>query len=247
MEYQSNKTTNLNFRSLTIEVDSHARDLASLVQQRVKRTTAVTGVCKPGAKLLAVTSGAPPPPGSYYVLLAGTNDITAGKSENLFRNLKQHGLTEHHPVNQQTNLVNSYIVELCYIYEELHLLDFNTIKRRWFNGHGMHLRAAEKRLLAELIHQNLVKIDPPVSKAKEMPPPPTLLKPEEPRELPFDTYAEAIKSSHIKPANGHSQCPLQSLRLQLDANCTDDSNIENHVFRASTSSQQTKLTDPNLK
>ncbi|KAG8335205.1 hypothetical protein J6590_073976 [Homalodisca vitripennis] len=159
MEYQSNKTTNLNFRSLTIEFDSHARDLASLVQQRVKSTTA----------------------------------------------------------------------------------------RRWVTGHGMHLRAAEKRLLAELIHQNLVNIDPPVSTEKEMPPPPALLKPEEPRELPFDTYAEAIKSSHIKPANGHSQCSLQSLRLQPDANCTDVSNIKNHVFRASTSSQQTKLTDPNLK
>ncbi|KAG8334550.1 hypothetical protein J6590_087750 [Homalodisca vitripennis] len=71
----------------------------------------------------------------------------------------------------------------------------------------------------------------------------------EPREVSFDTYAEAIKYSLIKPTNGHSQYPLQSSRLQPDANCTDGqlrtsnvSNIENHVFRASTFSQQTKLT-----
>ncbi|KAG8241827.1 hypothetical protein J6590_077958 [Homalodisca vitripennis] len=44
-------------RSVTIEGDNHARDLISLVQQRVSRTTAVTGFCKPWTKLLAVTSG----------------------------------------------------------------------------------------------------------------------------------------------------------------------------------------------
>ncbi|KAG8308861.1 hypothetical protein J6590_099312 [Homalodisca vitripennis] len=144
------------------------------LRQRVRRTTAVTGFCKPGAKLLAVTSGAP---GSCYVLLAGTNDIAAGESENLFRDLEQyistrigsarvilatvphrHDLPEHDPVNQQINLVNSYIEEVCYRYGELHLLDFNTIKRRWFTRHGMHLRAAGKRLLGELILQR--SIDP---------------------------------------------------------------------------------------
>ncbi|KAG8252692.1 hypothetical protein J6590_051141 [Homalodisca vitripennis] len=253
-----------------------ARSQYRTLQQGVRRTTAVTGFSKPEAKLLAVTSGG----------LTATRELVcpAGRHQRHscrrvrkpLPDLEQcistrigsarvilatvplrHDLPEHHPVNQQTNFVNSYIEELCYRYEELNLLDLNTIKKRWFTGHGMHLRAAGKRLLAELILQHLVKIDPPGSTAKEMPPPPASPKPAEPRELPFDTYAEAIKSSPIKPANGHSQCPLQSSRLQSDINCTDGHlrtsnvyNIENHVFRASTSNQQTKLTkliDPKIK
>ncbi|KAG8289631.1 hypothetical protein J6590_100527 [Homalodisca vitripennis] len=60
--------------------------MAGLVQQRGDMSTRVSGTGRPGGKLLAVTAGRPPPPGSCCVLFAGTHDVAAGET---------HGILEH--------------------------------------------------------------------------------------------------------------------------------------------------------
>lgn len=75
--------------SIHIESDSHGRHVAGLLQCLVPSTTKVAGVCKPGAKLLDVTSGCPPPPGSCCIIIAGANDVTTGKQNNIFEHLEQ--------------------------------------------------------------------------------------------------------------------------------------------------------------
>ncbi|KAG8253048.1 hypothetical protein J6590_044042 [Homalodisca vitripennis] len=68
--------------------DSHVHHLIGLVRQRVSPSTRVGGTCRPGAKLLTVTDSSLPPPGSCYVLFAGTNDIAADKSYTIFEHLE---------------------------------------------------------------------------------------------------------------------------------------------------------------
>ncbi|KAG8271140.1 hypothetical protein J6590_069026 [Homalodisca vitripennis] len=45
-----------------VYIDGDARHLAGLVQQRVDLSTRVSSTCSPGAELLTVTAGRPPPP-----------------------------------------------------------------------------------------------------------------------------------------------------------------------------------------
>ncbi|KAG8260085.1 hypothetical protein J6590_104783 [Homalodisca vitripennis] len=230
----------LDFSSVVIEGDSHARGLAALLQQRVDRRTSVTGICKPGAKLGAVTSASPPPSRSCCVILAGTNDIAAGESQTIFRDLEQriltrtgpasvllatvphrHDLPARHPVNQQTRLVNNYMEELCVRHKRLHLLNFNSISRRWFTGHGMHLGPEGKCLLAELILDHLASLSArariglqpgvpptqpapssntlPATPAETPPPPPPLVSSPPPRVTCFqlDSYADVCLKDNI--------------------------------------------------
>lgn len=228
---QPSRTTS--FTSVVIEGDSHARGLAALVQRRLETATTVSGICKPGAKLGAVLTDAPPSPGSCCVLIAGTNDVAAGESRNIFRDLERrissrlsaasvllatlplrHDLPVEHPINQEVRLVNTYLEELCFRYGKVHLLDFNKISRRWFTKHGMHLRPAGKILLARLVHEGLVKLDRPSSPESSTNAPQTA-KAYDPRQcqlsstaacntpytLPFETYAEAVKSQQTVNTN----------------------------------------------
>ncbi|KAG8282685.1 hypothetical protein J6590_030405 [Homalodisca vitripennis] len=59
--------------------------MAGLVQQRGDLSTRVSGTGRPGAKLLAVTAGRPPPPGSCCVLFAGTHDVAAGETHGILK------------------------------------------------------------------------------------------------------------------------------------------------------------------
>ncbi|KAG8311296.1 hypothetical protein J6590_046756 [Homalodisca vitripennis] len=76
----STSTVPVAFRAVTIEGDSHACFMAGMVQSLVTARTAVLGVCKSGARLLGVVEGSHPPLGSCNVLIAGANDIRAGRS-----------------------------------------------------------------------------------------------------------------------------------------------------------------------
>ncbi|KAG8329462.1 hypothetical protein J6590_085278 [Homalodisca vitripennis] len=141
----------LSFRNIVIEGDSNTRFLARIVQRRVSSAAKVTGICKPGAKLLNVTSSSPSPPSSCFILLARTNDIAAGESHNIYNRQEErvtvrlssadvilamipylHDLLVSHPVNQLTILANYYIEELCVRHSNLKLLDINDIGRNWF-------------------------------------------------------------------------------------------------------------------
>ncbi|KAG8281105.1 hypothetical protein J6590_065690, partial [Homalodisca vitripennis] len=160
----------LPFPAVYIEGDSHVRHLIGLVRQRVSPSTRVGGTCRPGAKLLTVTDNGLPPPGSCYVLFAGTNEVAADDSYTIFEHLERqltvrlsssavivstvphrHDLSMYHAVNQRIALVNFYIEELFVRYKGIEVLNFNEIGRRWFTQHGMHLRLPGKRLLAELL------------------------------------------------------------------------------------------------
>ncbi|KAG8286309.1 Belongs to the peptidase S1 [Homalodisca vitripennis] len=149
--------------------NSHARHIAGLVQKLIGPTTAVNGVCVPGARFLDVvsparTSSEPRP--CCEVLIAGTNDLAVGEQRNIYRHLEgyiaagssntefilttlphRHDLDPTHPVHYQTVLVNAYIEELA-VRHKLRVLNFDDIGRRYFTRHGQHLSWRGKRLLA---------------------------------------------------------------------------------------------------
>ncbi|KAG8286833.1 hypothetical protein J6590_050819 [Homalodisca vitripennis] len=211
-------TTSLPFQTVIIEGDSHARHLAGLVQQRVKLPTRVSGICKPSPGLLDATSGAPPPPGSCCVILAGTNDIATVEPQNIYRHLEQriiarlassqvimstipqrHDLPVDHIVNQTTTA-------------GAQLLNINSIERRWFTRHGLHLRLSGKRILAGLLVRSLVEVGRlPFSKS----PSPIKYNPE-------TTSPNKLQSSPIS-APFQSTSSLSPIQLpSLDTPCTDN-------------------------
>ncbi|KAG8286034.1 hypothetical protein J6590_069444 [Homalodisca vitripennis] len=233
---QEQPTTSLPFQTVIIEGDSHARHLAGLVQQRVKLPTRVSGICKPSAGLLDATSGAPPPPGSCCVILAGSNDIVTGESQSIYRHLEQriiarlassrvivatipqrHDLPVDHIVNQTTTTVNHYIEELCARCEGFQLLNINSIERRWFTRHGLHLRLSGKRILAGRLVRSLVEVGRlPFSKS---PPSPIKYNPD-------STSPNKLQSLPISTPfqSNSSLSPIQV--PSLDTPCTD--NTPNH-------------------
>ncbi|KAG8288410.1 hypothetical protein J6590_016530 [Homalodisca vitripennis] len=170
----------LSFRNVVIEGDSNTRFLACIVQRRVSSAAKVTGICKPGAKLLNVTSSSPSPPSSCFILLARTNDIAAGESHNIYNRLEErvtvrlssadvilamipylHDLFVSHPEKQRTILANYYIEELCVRHSNLKLLDINDIGRNWFTR--WHASAIARAWL--LLSDRLLRLMPPASPA----------------------------------------------------------------------------------
>ncbi|KAG8308673.1 hypothetical protein J6590_104267, partial [Homalodisca vitripennis] len=115
----------LSFSSVLIDGDVHSRGLAGLVQRMVARKTMVKGMCKPGAKLLDVTSDRPPPAGCCSVIIAGTKDVPLPAEQHIptsgLRSVgvvvatlpHLHDLPARNPVHLETARVNSYIEELC--------------------------------------------------------------------------------------------------------------------------------------
>ncbi|KAG8326521.1 hypothetical protein J6590_039983 [Homalodisca vitripennis] len=91
-----------------IRGDSHTRHIAGLTRGLVDSSTSVTGVCKPGARLLYIVSLPqllPPPastvgldqpaspPGSRLhceVQIAGTNDLATGAQHTIYQHLEQY-------------------------------------------------------------------------------------------------------------------------------------------------------------
>ncbi|KAG8243949.1 hypothetical protein J6590_033980 [Homalodisca vitripennis] len=240
--YQPVNETYLLFSSIHIEGDSHGRGLAALVRWMVDRKTAVSGVCKPGATLLDVTSDSLPPVGSCCAIIAGNNDIATGQQNNIYKHLERriagklrtarvvvatlphrHDLPANHPITLETARVNSYIEELCVKLRGIEVPDFNLIHRKAFTPHGRHLQPQHKYLLAELLLDCVKKLDI-TSAAPEVPspaatcqppsvappaaspsPPPALV-----HTLPFDTFAEAVKSQHTANHNAPAQKTVYS-------------------------------------
>lgn len=174
----SNNVRRSSFSFICIEGDSHARHIAGLIKTLMVHTTKVVGMCKPGAKLLDVTSGSAPPPGSCCIIIAGTNDVAAGQQDNIFRHMERqltsrlktatvivatlphrHDLSKNHLKNQQTKKVNLFLEELCEQHSGLTLFDFNKIRRKFFTRHGMHLSMSGKKVLARLLVDAVIKAD----------------------------------------------------------------------------------------
>ncbi|KAG8247822.1 hypothetical protein J6590_098229 [Homalodisca vitripennis] len=133
--------------------------MAGMVQSLVTAETAVIGVCKPGAGLLGVVEGSqPPPPGSCSVLIAGANDIGAGRSSTIYQQLENQ-------ISMRTRTAKVMVSTVPYRHDlppptsckGSVLLDFNAIGRRHFTRHGQHLTMRGKRMLAELVVAGLKK------------------------------------------------------------------------------------------
>ncbi|KAG8271160.1 hypothetical protein J6590_069046 [Homalodisca vitripennis] len=167
--------------------------VARMTSQLLSRRVSVTGIYKPGARLLQITSSTPQMVRSgtrCSVLIAGTNDLAAGEQRNIYDNLEKritsvashnrlivatlphrHDLPSTHDINQHTALVNAYIEELA---ARLHIavLDMNRLQRKHFTRHGMHLHTRGKWQLARLTWRLLVAPDTRTAVPTLLPPPP---------------------------------------------------------------------------
>ncbi|KAG8271629.1 hypothetical protein J6590_058433 [Homalodisca vitripennis] len=184
--------------------------ICGLVRQCVSPSTRVGGTCRPGAKLLTVTDNGLPPPGSCYVLFAGTNDVAADESYTIFEHLERQ-LTARLSssaviVSTRIALVNFYIEELSVRYKGIEVLNFNEIGRRWFTQHGMHLRLPGKRLPAELLLECLDRfgqsptIRPPTSPAHAASSTPLSSLPVQDRQ---QLSSEALSPTAVQPVELH--------------------------------------------
>ncbi|KAG8276265.1 hypothetical protein J6590_069017 [Homalodisca vitripennis] len=121
----------------------------------------------------------------------------------------RHDLPASHRINRETALVNNYIEELCARYCGAEVLDFNRNGRAAFTSHGMHLKRTSKHLLAELLVKCLREMShfapraPSLSATAVAEPPSRPLEPPAQRPtasdppvaiLPFDSFADAVKS-----------------------------------------------------
>lgn len=162
------------FNEVTVIGDSHVRNLAQLLGNKVTENTSVSGICKPGAGVLSMKPTVEPPRGHCYVLMAGTNDVGAGREEDILDHLEEVLLTckksssvlliplttryDHPPgshIHRTVNKVNSFMADLCRRHDNVELVDIKTIGRRHHTSHGLHLRSSGKRLLANLIASRL--------------------------------------------------------------------------------------------
>ncbi|KAG8305436.1 hypothetical protein J6590_069774 [Homalodisca vitripennis] len=205
----------LPFRTVWINGDSHGRDIAELVRSMWKEP----------AKLQAVNCDATPPPGSCYVLIAGTNDLAAGQQNNIYRHLEvcitaklktakvivltlphRHDLPTDHPINNETALVNSYIEELCARHSGAVVLDFNLIRRSAFTRYGMHLKNKSKRLLARHLVECMQELGHIPGAAPSSPPTDnrgqssarrksSSVGVTKPHTLSYETFADAVKTT----------------------------------------------------
>ncbi|KAG8297560.1 hypothetical protein J6590_033088 [Homalodisca vitripennis] len=151
----------------------------------------------------------------------------------------RHDLPATHLIHQETALINNYIEELCERHHGAVVMDFNRIGRGAFTQHGMHLRSGSKHLLAELVVDSLRRMNPSVLRAPSYQPPAasatetpstgpqktasapplsthpaTLTAAAQPHVLPFDSFAEAVKSGlpNSSPVKSpQKNCPSSSL------------------------------------
>ncbi|KAG8251760.1 hypothetical protein J6590_072601 [Homalodisca vitripennis] len=166
----------LNLQSILIRGDSHTRHIAGLTRGLVDSSTSITGVCKPGARLHCQPASAHTStcehcrPGPARVLIDGTNDLATGAQHTIYQHLEQyitnrpadtqlvvatmphrHDLQDpDNPIHDETMLVNAFIEELA-ARHDIQVLRLDTISRKYFTRHGLHLSMRGKRLLAEML------------------------------------------------------------------------------------------------
>ncbi|KAG8255885.1 hypothetical protein J6590_081383 [Homalodisca vitripennis] len=210
--------TLVQFKTVGISGDSHARHLAGLVGKLVALATTVSGICKPGAKLLNILRLSPKHNLHCEVLIAGSNVLADGEQKNIYLHLEsqiaarttntemvivavrhRHDLEPENPIHLETALVNAFIQELAVRYGT-RLVNFNRISRQCFTAHGQHLNMSCKRKLAELVVESLAaECTVPLRKTEA--PRPSLRnegassETEEPFVLPHDFYADAVKKT----------------------------------------------------
>ncbi|KAG8242962.1 hypothetical protein J6590_055685 [Homalodisca vitripennis] len=205
-------TTSLPFQTVIIEGDSHARHLAGVVQQRVKLPTRRDfSMLRPAPRhhLGAAVSYSP-----ALMILQPRIIARLASSRVIVSTIPQrHDLPVDHIVNQTTTAVNHYIEELCARCEGAQLLNINSIERRWFTRHGLHLRLSGKRILAGLLVRSLVEVGRlPFSKS---PPSPIKYNPE-------STSPNKLQSSPISTPFQSTSSLSPNQVPSLDTPCTEN-------------------------
>lgn len=209
-------THKIPFKNITVLGDSHARNLAALTSERTSHYTTVTGTCKPSAGLLNIAPTSTPPPQHCYVILAGTNDVAAGRQNIIYRHLEgvlkscvktsrvlvsaiptRYDLPRRSPIHNTVALVNSFMEELCKRHEGVEFLDLSGLSRDHFTAHGLHLRTKGKQLVADVIVERLALMKPPPLQAKpdtKTPRKPLSSVPGRPQTLRHESFAAAARS-----------------------------------------------------
>ncbi|KAG8261433.1 hypothetical protein J6590_072579, partial [Homalodisca vitripennis] len=126
----------------------------------------------PPASTVGLDQPASPPGPRLHceVLIAGTNDLATGAQHTIYQHLEQyitnrpadtqlvvatmphrHDLQDpDNPIRDETMLVNAFIEELA-ARHDIQVLRLDTISRKYFTRHGLHLSMRGKRLLAEML------------------------------------------------------------------------------------------------
>ncbi|KAG8270647.1 hypothetical protein J6590_080933 [Homalodisca vitripennis] len=139
------------FRAIIIRGDSYTRHIAASVRERISSATPVSGMCKPGARLLDIVSPGPTPPESapscerlitqHQPPPGDTTARPAGAELVLTPLPHHHDLRPDHPIHEETVLVNAFIEESL-------------------TRHGQSLSVTGKRLLAGMIVEYLASPRP---------------------------------------------------------------------------------------
>ncbi|KAG8307104.1 hypothetical protein J6590_031503 [Homalodisca vitripennis] len=168
----------LNLQSILIRGDSHTRHIAGLTRGLVDSSTSITDIVSlpqltpPPASTVGLDQPASPPGPRLHceVLIAGTNDLATGAQHTIYQHLEQyitnrpadtqlvvatmphrHDLQDpDNPIHDETMLVNAFIDELA-ARHDIQVLRLDTISRKYFTRHGLHLSMRGKRLLAEML------------------------------------------------------------------------------------------------
>lgn len=114
-----------------MQSDSYGRHLAGLVQDMVTTDTLVSALLKPGVRMTSVIPIFSP---------------------------HWHDLHLNQPINRQMRLVNRRIRHLTTKFASVELVDYNLINRLQFTRHGMQLRISEKRILARLVIESILRL-----------------------------------------------------------------------------------------
>ncbi|KAG8287021.1 hypothetical protein J6590_046996 [Homalodisca vitripennis] len=171
------KKTILPFKNVTVLGDSHSRHLSAIMRSQTAGHTNIIGVCKPGAGLLQIAPSHAPPENHCYVLVAGTNDLAAGRQDIVFQHMEEvikscrissdilvsplpprYDLPPDSPIHESIALANSYVSELCERYEGVAMMYISVLGREHFTPHGLHLTTTGKSLLAGLIVRELTSL-----------------------------------------------------------------------------------------
>ncbi|KAG8309119.1 hypothetical protein J6590_093687 [Homalodisca vitripennis] len=134
--------------SLQHEVSTSSESFSGEMRLQFTPATTLSGICKPGDKLLNILSPSPTHNSHCEEAMARTTN-----TEMVIVTLRhRHDLEPDNPIHLETALVNAFIQELAVRYGTRVVYRIN---RQCFTAHGQHLNMSGKRKQAELVVESL--------------------------------------------------------------------------------------------